>query len=186
MSLTGKRKWMPFLLITGTVLGFTLGSFLVYWFSGEFPYEVLAGSLVMGLVLTVIEIIKCRRDNNHLPEVDERIVRNVFHFSAYTSHFFIVVLFVVLATFTLLGREAIPIFYLWIFALVYLFISAIGSFIVRKNWGFYVLTYKKNPSCYHFLRIDMFCYRKAKFIFRERSIKIILRLKKWKKINNMV
>lgn len=43
-------KWIPFFIITCTFIGSALGSFLFYFFQGEFPYEVLTG----GLIATII------------------------------------------------------------------------------------------------------------------------------------
>ena|SRR5699024_11004759 len=127
------EKWTPFFIIACTLIGAGLGSFLVYFFKGEFPYEVLAGSLVAAIILTVIEIIKRSRKKDNVPEADERVVRNVFRFFAYTSHIFLAVLFIALSVFTLLGNESIPVLYLWVFGFTYIWIAGIGALITKKR-----------------------------------------------------
>src|SRR5699024_5674602 len=112
-------------------------SFLVYLFKDEFPYEVLVGALVAALVLILIEVIKRRQKKDNIPEADERVVRNVFRFFAYTSHIFLAVLFIALSVVTLLGSEAISILYLWIFAFSYIWIVGIGGLIIKKGNVFY-------------------------------------------------
>ena len=80
------EKWTPYFIITCTFIGAVLSSFLAYIFQGEFPYEVLIGGLVATIILTVIQVIKQKHKRDNLPEADERVIRNVFRFFAYTSH----------------------------------------------------------------------------------------------------
>lgn len=127
------EKWTPFFIIACTLIGAGLGSFLVYFFEGEFSYEVLSGGLIAAIILTVIEIIKQKRKKDNIPEADERVARNIFHFFAYTSHIFLAVLFIALSVFTLLGNESISILYLWIFAFSYIWIAGIGALIIKKR-----------------------------------------------------
>lgn len=126
-------KWTPFFIIICTFTGAALGSFLVYIFQGEFPYEVLAGGLAASIILTVIEMIKQIRKKDNVPDADERVAHNVFRFFAYSSHISLAVFFIALAAFTLLGNEAIPILYLWIFFFLYLWIVGIGSLITKRR-----------------------------------------------------
>ncbi|MBA4538604.1 hypothetical protein H1Z61_16095 [Bacillus aquiflavi] len=126
-------KWSQFFIIICTFIGVILGSFLVYFFQGEFPYEVLAGGLVVTIILTIIEVMKQIRKKDNLPEADERIIHNVFRFFAYASHLSLAILFIALAVFTLLGKESISIFYLWIFFFSYLLIVAIGAFFIKRR-----------------------------------------------------
>lgn len=126
-------KWSPYFIISCTLIGAVLGSFLVYYFKGEFPYEVLAGGLVATLFLTVIEIIKQKKKKNNVPEADERVIKNVFRFFAYASHIFLGILFMSLGVFTLLGNESISIFYLWILFFSYLWIVGIGALIIKRK-----------------------------------------------------
>lgn len=51
-------KWMPFFIIACGLIGIVLGSFLAYFFQGEFPYDVFAGGLVATIILTIIQVIK--------------------------------------------------------------------------------------------------------------------------------
>ena len=133
VSVQQLTKWVPYYLITCTFLGAVLGSFLIYYFQGEFPYEVLNGGLIATIILTVVEVIKQKRKKNNLPKVDERVIRNIFRFFTYLSHIFLGLLFITLGIFTLLGIESISIFYLWLFFISYIWISGIGSFIIMRK-----------------------------------------------------
>lgn len=112
MSSKESKKWMPFFIIAGTVVGFSLGSFLFYLFKGEFPYEVLVGSLAMAIVLAIVEILRQGRKKDNLPDADERVIRNIFNYFAYTSHIFLAVLFIGIAVLTLFENETISVFLL--------------------------------------------------------------------------
>lgn len=127
------EKWTPFFIITCTFMGTVLGSFLVYLFQGEFPYEVFTGGLVAAVILTTIEVIKQKRKKDYLPEADERVIRNSFRFFAYGSHVFLAILFIALGVFTLLGNESISIYYLWIFFFLYIWIVGIGALIIKRR-----------------------------------------------------
>uniref|UniRef100_UPI00344F15F9 hypothetical protein n=1 Tax=Carnobacterium sp. TaxID=48221 RepID=UPI00344F15F9 len=126
-------KWTPYFIISCTLLGAILGSFLIYYFQGEFSYEVLSGGLIAAIILTLIEVIKQKRKKNNLPEVDERVAKNIFRFFAYTSHGFLSILFISLGVFTLLGNESISIFYLWIIFFSYIWIVGIGALIIKRK-----------------------------------------------------
>lgn len=129
MNAEQSKMWRPIFI----VVGFTLGSFLVYFMKGIFPYEVLAGSVVMALVLMFVEWFKRKRKNNRLPEADERVIQNISRYFAYTSHVFLAILFIGLAVLTLLENETISLTYLWVFAFAYLFIASVGGFIVKRR-----------------------------------------------------
>ncbi|WP_404996836.1 hypothetical protein [Caldifermentibacillus hisashii] len=73
-------KWTPFFIIACGLIGIVLGSFLAYFFQGEFPYDVFAGGLVATIILTIIQVIKQKRKKDNLPEADERVIHNVFRF----------------------------------------------------------------------------------------------------------
>jgi len=126
-------KWTPFFIIACTFIGAVLGSFLVYYFQGEFPYEVLAGGLAAAIILTVILMIKQKRKKDNLPEADERVIHNVFRFFAFASHLSLAILFIALAVFTLLGNESISIVYLWIFFFSYIWIVGIGVILIKRR-----------------------------------------------------
>lgn len=127
------EKWTPFFIITCTFMGVALGSFLIYFFQGEIPYEILTGGSIVAVIFTIIEVIKQKRRKDNLPEADERIIRNVFRFFAYASHISLAILFIALGTFTLLGNESISIFYLWIFFFSYIWIVGIGALIIKRR-----------------------------------------------------
>lgn len=131
----GKRfeKWTPFFIIICTIFGSVLGSIIYYSYQGEFPYEVLIGSIVVAIILIIIEVIKRTRKKDRLPQADERIIHNVFRFSGYISHIILAVLFIMLGIYTLLGEESISIFNLWIFFFAYIWIIGIGVFIVKRR-----------------------------------------------------
>lgn len=126
-------KWSPYFVIICTLIGAVLGSFLVYYFKGEFPYEVVAGGLVATLFLTVIQVIKQKQKKDNIPEADERVIKNIFRFFAYTSHVFLGIFFIVLGAFTLLGNESISIFYLWILFFSYIWFVGIGALIIKRK-----------------------------------------------------
>ncbi len=126
-------KWVPFFIITCTFLGIVLGSILVYFFQGEFPYEVLAGGLVGTSILVIFEAIRQKRKKDRLPEIDERIAKNVSRLFAYASHISLAILFIILGIFTLLGYESIPIYYLWIIFFSYIWVGAIGVFFIKRR-----------------------------------------------------
>ncbi|MBO1004211.1 hypothetical protein [Pseudogracilibacillus auburnensis] len=126
-------KWTPFFIITCTFMGAVLGSFLFYFFQGEFPYEVLTAGLIVAVIFTIIEVIKQKRKKDNVPEADERVIRNVFRFFAYGSHIYLAILFIALAVFTLLGNESISILYLWIFFFSYIWIVGIGTLIIKRR-----------------------------------------------------
>lgn len=127
------ERWALFFIIACTFMGAVLGSIFIYLFQGEFPYEVLTTGLVVAVVLTVIEVIKQKRKRDNLPDADERVIRNVFRFFAYVSHIFLAILFIALAAFTLLEKESISIFYLWLFFFSYIWVVGIGTLIIKRR-----------------------------------------------------
>ena len=127
------EKWIPYYIIACTLLGAILGSFLVYYIQGAFPYEVLAAGLIVALFLTIIQVIKQKQKKDTIPETDERVAKNIFRFFAYTSHGFLGTLFIALGVFTLLGNEFISIFYLWILFFSYIWIVGIGALIIKRR-----------------------------------------------------
>lgn len=127
------EKWLHFFIIIGVFAGGLLGSFLVYIFQGQFLYEVFAGSVVATVILIIFQLVKMMRKKDKLPETDERIIHNVTHFFAYTSHITLTIMIIVLAAFTLLGHESVPIWYLWIFFFAYIGITGIGAIIIRRR-----------------------------------------------------
>lgn len=127
------EKWTPFFIIACTFIGAVLGSFLVYLFQGEFPYEVLTAGSIVAIILTIVEMIKQKRKKDNLPAADERTIRNIFRFFAYASHIFLAILFIALAGFTLLGNESISIYYLWIFFFSYIWIVGVGALILKRR-----------------------------------------------------
>lgn len=126
-------KWSPYFIISCTLLGAILGSFLVYYFQGTFPYEVLVAGLIATLFLTVIEVTKQKKKTNNIPDADERVIKNISRFFAYASHVLTGILFISLGIFTLLGKGSISIFYLWIIFFSYIWIVGIGALIIKRE-----------------------------------------------------
>ena len=125
------EKWTPYYIIICTFIGAVLGSFLVYFFQGALPYEVLMGGLAATIILTIIQVFKQKRKKDNLPEADERVIHNIFRFFAFTSHITLAILFIAVGAFTLLGNESISILYLWIFFFAYIWIVGIGTLIIK-------------------------------------------------------
>lgn len=128
-----KEQRTPYVIIACTLLGMLVGSLLIYFIQGKFPIEVFVGGLFVAIILTTVEITKMKRKKVRLPRVDERVIQNVFHFFAYASHITLALLFIILATFSLLGNETISTLYLWILFFCYLWIVGIGVVIVKKR-----------------------------------------------------
>lgn len=126
-------KWVPYNIIACTFIGALLGSFLIDYFQGDFPYEVLIAGLVSSITLTIIQVIKQKRKKDNLPEADERTIHNIFRLFAYASHITLVLIFVSLGVFTLLGNESISIFYLWILFFSYIWIVGIGTIVFFRR-----------------------------------------------------
>lgn len=127
------EKWTPFFIIVCTFTGAVLSSFLVYYFQGEFPYEVFTGGFIAAIILTVIQVVKQRSKKNNLPEADERVIHNVFRFFSYASHIALAIIFIAVAVLTLLGNESVSIFYLWIIFFSYIWVTAIGVFFIKRS-----------------------------------------------------
>ncbi|MGM0830279.1 MAG: hypothetical protein ACQEU4_18815 [Bacillota bacterium] len=125
------EKWGPFFAIMCTFIGAVLGSSLVYLNKGEFPYEVLAGGFLATIILIVIQVVKQKRKKDNLPEADERVIRNIFRFFAFSSHITLAILFMALAVITLLGNESISILYLWLVFFAYIWIVGVGALIIK-------------------------------------------------------
>ena len=125
------ERWAPFYIILCTLIGAVLGSFLFYFFQGEFPYEVLLSGIAATIILTIIQLIKQKRKKDNLPEADERVIHNMFRFFAFTSHITLAILFISLGVFTLLGNESISLLYLWIVFFAYIWIVGIGTLIIK-------------------------------------------------------
>lgn len=126
------EKWMIFFIIACTFIGAVLGTLLLYIFQGELRYEIIIGALISSIILMVIEVIKRKVRKGNIPEADERVIQNIFKFFAYTSHIFLAILFLALGAFTLLGRDSIPMIYLWILFFAYIWIAGIGGVIIKK------------------------------------------------------
>ncbi|GIO24674.1 hypothetical protein [Oceanobacillus sp. J11TS1] len=128
------KKWAPFFRIIASLVGCILGASLYYFFQGgEFPYEVLLGGLTGAIILAIFAFIKYKRKKDNTPEADERVKHNIFRFSAYASHISLAVLFLGIFIFSLLGVESVSITYLWIFFVVYIWVTGIGTVIARRR-----------------------------------------------------
>lgn len=120
-------KRSPYFIISCTLVG----SFLVYYFQGEFPYEVFNGGLIITLLLIIIQVLKQKKAAGS--DVDERGVKNVLRLFSYTSPIFLVLFFIALGVYTLLGNKSISIFYLWNLFFSYIWIVGISALIVKRK-----------------------------------------------------
>ena len=127
------EKWVPYFMIAFITIGALIGSAVIYYLQGDVPYEVIAGFVVASLMLTIIQMVKQKFKKNRLPEVDERVAKNVSKFFAYSSHITLGLVVVGLAVVTAMGDEAISIYYLWVLFFLYLWVVGIGTFILKRR-----------------------------------------------------
>lgn len=127
------EKWAPYFIIACTVVGGLLGSAVMYYLQGDVPYEVVVGFVAAAVILTVVQMLKQKFKKDRLPEVDERVAKNVARFFAYSSHITLGVLVVGLAVVTALGGEVISTTYLWILFFAYIWVVGIGTFILKRR-----------------------------------------------------
>lgn len=120
-------KWSPYFIISCTLVG----SFLVYYFQGEFPYEVFNGGLIITLLLIVIQVLK--RKKATVSDGDESGIKTILRLFSYTSSVFLVIFFIALGVYTLLGNKSISIFYLWNLFFSYIWIVGISALIVKRK-----------------------------------------------------
>lgn len=120
-------------IIACVFLGVVLGSFLIYFSQGEFPYVGLVVGLIVAVILTIIEVLKQNNQKDHVPKADAKTIRNVFRFFAYTSHISLAVLIIGVTVFMYFEKVSISIYYLWLFIFAYLCIVGIGGLIVKRK-----------------------------------------------------
>lgn len=127
------EKWTPYFIILCTFVGALLGSLIYYFVEGEVPYEVLTAGAIVAVVLTIIQVIKQSRKKDNIPEADERVIRNIFYYFAYTSHITLALIFIALGVYTVMGQEVIELFHLWLFFFTYLIVVGIGAMVVVRR-----------------------------------------------------
>ncbi|WP_407371886.1 hypothetical protein [Carnobacterium sp.] len=120
-------QWSPYFIISCTLVG----SFLVYYFQGEFPYEVFNGGLIITLLLAVIQVLKQKKAIG--TDGDERGIKNVLRLFSDTSPVFLVIFFIALGVYTLLGNKSISLFYLWNLFFSYIWIVGISALIGKRK-----------------------------------------------------
>lgn len=111
----------------GSLLGLFIGS-IVY---GEFLNGPFIGFTFIYILFIAMHIIK--RKKNHVPDMDERIARNLFRFIAYASHISLAIIFISVIILGLSGEESIPLVYLFGFFIAYLWAVGIGTFIIKRT-----------------------------------------------------
>ncbi|GGP06846.1 ATP synthase subunit I [Oceanobacillus neutriphilus] len=129
---SAKKSTLTLRLIS-SLIGILLGTILVFFFQGEYPYEVLLGGLTGAVIIAVFAWIIKKRKKDNTPEADERVKQNIFRFSAYASHISLAVLFMGIFISSLLGVESVSMMYLWIFFVAYIWITGIGTVIARRR-----------------------------------------------------
>lgn len=127
------NKKISFINIVGILVGALIGAGLVYYFQGQFPIEVLAGAAIAAILLIIYQIIKQSRKKNNIPEVDERVSHNMFRFLSICSHLAVLLLALCITGYTAIGRDAIPLLPLWIIILLYIWVSGIGLFVIKRR-----------------------------------------------------
>lgn len=127
------EKWAPIFISCCVLFGILLGSLVLNYVQGEIPYEVVAGGVVTVIVLSIIQWLKTKFKKNNLPDADERVVKNVFRYTAFCSHIFLAIVFCILAVFTVLGQETEAIFYLWVVFFLYIWTVGIGTLILKRR-----------------------------------------------------
>ena len=127
------EKWVPYFMIAFITIGAFIGSAVINYLQGDVPYEVIVGFVVASVMLTIIQMVKQKLKKDRLPEVDERVAKNVSKFFAYSSHITLGLVVVGLAVVTALGDEAISIYYLWVLFILYLWVVSIGTFILKRR-----------------------------------------------------
>lgn len=120
-------------IILATLIGALLGAVIVYITKNKFPYEVILGGLVGGIILIIAQQIKMKNKKNSVPETDERVVNNLSKFFAYMSHIALGIMFIGLSIFSFLENKFIPISYIWFTFFLYFLVTVIGGFIIKKK-----------------------------------------------------
>ncbi|WP_407371858.1 hypothetical protein [Carnobacterium sp.] len=120
-------KWSPYFIISCTLIG----SFLVYYFKNEFPYELFTSGLIITLLLAVIQVLKQKKAID--TDGDERAFKTILRLFSDTSPVFLIIFFIALGFYTLLGNKSISLFYLWNLFFSYIWIVGISALIVKRK-----------------------------------------------------
>ncbi|KKE79276.1 hypothetical protein NSA56_05460 [Oceanobacillus caeni] len=128
-----KRKWTLAYGGIGILLGAIISQSFTYFTKGEFSTATVIGALPVSIILIVINVINVNRKKDRTPELDERTVKNMLRFHTYSSHIFLGLLFISLATITFLDIKDVPTSYLWIIIFTYMCFSGIGTIIVKRQ-----------------------------------------------------
>lgn len=127
------EKWVPYFIIACTGMGALIGSGIIYYLQGEVPYEVVAGFIAVAVIMTIFQMLKSRLKKGNLPEVDERVAKNVSKLFAYSSHITLGLVILGVAVVTAFGNEVISVSYLWLLFFLYIWIVGIGTFILKRR-----------------------------------------------------
>ena len=118
--------------IAWIIFGGIIGSIIAYLVNGSFPIEVLAGFFTGGLILLIaIVILKMKRRDN-IPSSDERTINNVKQFLLYAQMLAFAGLAIFVFLIDMLGQDAIPTLYLYMYLLTVVFIIGIGGYATKK------------------------------------------------------
>lgn len=127
------QKWTLSLVAMGTIIGSLLGQIISFYSKGEFYFYTLLGTITSATILIIINIIMVYTKREKTPYIDERTKNIVLKFWAYSSHFFLVIVFITLGVIGSMGIENISITYALIIVAVYFLIAGIGTFVVRHR-----------------------------------------------------
>lgn len=118
--------------IAWIIFGGIIGSIIAYLVNGSFPIEVLAGFFTGGLILLIAIVILKMKRRDTIPSSDERTINNVKQFLLYAQMLAFAGLAIFVFLIDMLGQDAIPTLYLYMYLLTVVFIIVIGGYATKK------------------------------------------------------
>lgn len=122
-------QWNLTIASTIGLAGMIIGTLI---FSG-LDWSALLGAFIAFLLIFMGNYINVKSKKDRTPEVDERTINNMRKYYAIIANVFLGALFLLLAAVTFMGYDQVSILYLWIFVILYMFVSGIGALIVLRR-----------------------------------------------------